>query len=393
MKGLRVLHVIGGGDTGGAMTHLLPLLSALRRAGCDAQLLCLGRGGLAEEASRRNLPVSVLPMARAWDPSILLPLRRVLSRGPGDQASLRGEAADWDVVHTHGMRANLPVRLAVRARRRRPCVFTTVHSDLGLDYRSSLLARVYRGIDRITLPGVDTVICVSEALRSLLVERGYPSRRLITIRSGIESRDGQPVPRTLRGPDAAPPRVGTVTRLVPVKDLGLMLEVAARLRRTFAAIEVEVVGDGPERDRLYTEAGERGLDGVVRFAGRLDDVRQALAHMDVYLVTSLFEGGMSMSVLEAMAAGIPVVTTAAGGVAEAVQDGVTGFVVARGRDRDGLASSLAERVAALLADSDLRARMGAAGARRIREEFSVEHAAAATLRAYRRCLAAHGRPE
>ena len=62
MRGLRVLHVIGGGDSGGAMTHLLPLLSALRRTGCDVHLLCLGEGRLAEEASLRGLPVAVLPL-------------------------------------------------------------------------------------------------------------------------------------------------------------------------------------------------------------------------------------------------------------------------------------------------------------------------------------------
>ncbi|MBN1629989.1 MAG: glycosyltransferase, partial [Thermoleophilia bacterium] len=97
--GLRVAHVIGGGDTGGAMTYLLPLVAALRAEGCDARLVCLGGGGLAEEAAARGLPCKVLPMAAAWDPRVLPGLRRALTRGL------------WDVVHTHGMRANFPVRV------------------------------------------------------------------------------------------------------------------------------------------------------------------------------------------------------------------------------------------------------------------------------------------
>ena len=422
MRRLQVLHVIGGGDTGGAMTHLLPLLSALERADCDPYLLCLGEGGLAQEASRRGLSVSVLSMVNAWDPSVLIPLRRLLVRGPAGLEALRAggiagpapRAIGWDVVHTHGMRANLPVRLAVRGRRHRPCVFTTVHSDLQFDYASPHLARFYRGLDRATLSSVDTIICVSEALRSLLVERGYPAERVTTVHSGIESpQGGAPLPAASMEPASASesvvapghasgpviadsperrtrPRVGTVARLARVKDIDLLLEVAALLRRTIPEVEAVVVGDGPEWARLQTQVETRGLDGVVRFAGRLADASSVLAEMDVYLVTSVFEGGVSMSVLEAMAAGIPVVTTAAGGVAEAVKDGETGFVVTRDQERGALAAALAARAAALLADAELRARMGAAGARRVRELFLVERTAAATLRAYRRCLAARG---
>jgi len=184
--------------------------------------------------------------------------------------------------------------------------------------------------------------------------------------------------------------VGTVARLVAVKDIDLMLEVAELLRRTHPEVEVVIVGDGPDRGRLEALAAGAGLAGVVRFTGRLENVGSVLGGLDVYLVTSVFEGGVSMSVLEAMAAGLPVVTTAAGGVAEAVVDGETGSVVARDQERGALAAALAERAAALLDDPALRARMGAAGARRVRDHFTVEQTAARTLHAYERCLAARG---
>jgi glycosyltransferase involved in cell wall biosynthesis len=418
MRGPSVLHVIGGGDTGGAMTHLLPLLSALRRAGCDVHLLCLGEGGLAEEALRRSLSVTVLPMDRPWDPSVLRPVRRLLAGGPADLEALRARGAvagpepagrigrpRWDVVHTHGMRANLPVRLAVKGRRRRPCLFTTVHSDLRLDYASPHLARFYQGLDRATLSSVDTVICVSDALRSLLRGRGYPAGRLLTVHSGLElpaddaaaAVEGAEVALVAAGggaemawPSGAGPRVGTVARLVPVKDIDLLLEVAGLLCRTTPGVEVVIVGDGPEQARLEARTQAQGLEKVVRFAGRVDSVAQVLADWGVYLVTSVFEGGVSMAVLEAMAAGIPVVTTAAGGVTEAVRDGETGFVVSRDQARGALAATLAESATTLLRDEELRSRMGAAGAKRVRELFTAERAAAATLRAYERCLAARG---
>ncbi|NLV71959.1 MAG: glycosyltransferase family 4 protein [Actinobacteria bacterium] len=422
MRRLHVLHMIGGGDTGGAMSHLLPLLSALERAGCDVHLACLGEGGLAEEAGRRGLSVVVLPMMDARDPRVLGPLRRLLEAGPEGmpaagvvaRPTLHVGAARWDVVHTHGMRANLPARLVMKTVRRRPCVLTTVHSDLRLDYSVAGVARAYQEIDRLTLGGVDRVICVSDALRGLLAARGYPAERLVTVRSGLEgltgyakglaaARDPADVGRPGREPtpadsdtapvDGATPRrlrIGTVARLVAVKDIDLMVEVAALLRRTHPEVELTIVGDGPERERLEALVADRGLSGRVRFVGRLSDTGSLLAKLDVYVVTSVFEGGVSMSVLEAMALGLPVVTTAAGGVAEAVVDGETGYVVERRDGRGALAAALAERAAALLDDPALRARMGAAGARRVRSGFTVEETAKRTLRVYERCLVGRG---
>lgn len=168
---MRVLHVIGGGDTGGAMSHLLPLLSALTSAGHDVHLACLGGGGLAEEAERRGLPVTVLPMSGAHDPRVLAFLRRLLAGVTGTAAA--GTRERWDIVHTHGMRANLPVRLVIERSSRGPCLLTTIHSDIRLDYDSPLLAQAYEVLDRGTVRRVDALVCVSESLRSLQIGRAH----------------------------------------------------------------------------------------------------------------------------------------------------------------------------------------------------------------------------
>ncbi len=152
-------------------------------------LLCLGEGGLAEAAKSRGVPVrraaheERLGYFRAPSPAPGSGRGAVVGCGrPGPP----GYAAAWDVVHTHGMRANLPVRLAMSRGRRRPCLFTTVHSDLLLDYASPALARTYQALDLATIRLVDTIVCVSDGLRTLLVERGYPRDRMVRIRSGIE---------------------------------------------------------------------------------------------------------------------------------------------------------------------------------------------------------------
>lgn len=392
-EGLRVAHVIGGGDTGGAMTHVLPLLAALRREGAEAGLICLGQGGLVEQAEERGLPVEVLPMAHRWDARVLGRLRALLREG------------DWDVVHTHGMRANLPLRLAaLTGFRRRPCLLTTMHSDVLLDYTSPALAGTYSFLDRVTTPVVDTVVCVSGALRDRLQQRGYDASRLGVIHSGVEVSEAEgssvegseaetpevpsaPLPAPW-GREAAGGRrcVGTVARLVPVKDIGLLLEVARVLAERMDDLQVGVAGDGPERERLQQAAETAGVGGTVVFLGEVRPVTPFLRGLEVYLMTSESEG-LPLSVLEAMSVGVPVVATDVGGLSEAVEHGVGGYLVPRRTDRRAMAEELAGYVEELLGDEDKRRRFGEAAARRARAEFSARSAARAHVRLYRRCLA------
>jgi hypothetical protein len=169
------------------MSHLLPLLEGMREEGADARLLCLGEGGLASAARSRGLPLRVVDMTHPWDARALPGLRAALGAGPE-------EGRSWDVVHTHGMRANLPLRLLLaRSRasrisrradpgarvRRRPCLVTTVHSDIAGDYPPRQAA-AYRLLDRATLPLTDLTIAVSADL-----ERRLPARRRFAGRSAV----------------------------------------------------------------------------------------------------------------------------------------------------------------------------------------------------------------
>jgi glycosyltransferase involved in cell wall biosynthesis len=375
LSGVRVLHVIGGGDTGGAMSYLLPLLTALRAQGCDAHLVCLGGGGLAEAAAARALPHTVIPMSRSWDPRSLTPLRGSLVWDESGR--------NWDAVHTHGMRANLPVRMLLPTLRPRPLVFTTVHSDLALDYASPLKARGYLALDRLTRNAVDGFCCVSAPLARALVARGAPAARVHVVHAGIEMDDLVSLPR----PDGtAPPTIGVVARMVPVKDLGLLLDAAALVAREVPHARLVMVGDGPERAALERRAAEPDLSGRVSFLGHVTPARPLLAGFDVLALSSESEG-LPISVLEAMAAGVPVVATAVGGLPEALQDGVSGFLVQRTGDRAASAAALAARLTAVLSDAALRARMGKAGKRRVMEDFSSEAAARSMIAIYERTRA------
>jgi glycosyltransferase involved in cell wall biosynthesis len=377
MTYVRATHVIGGGDTGGAMAYVLPLLHALRAAGCEAQLLCLGEGGLAETAAEQGLPVEVLPMRGSWDPSVLPGMRRHL-------LSERGK-----VVHTHGMRANIPVRAILGVQFSRPAVLTTIHSDLALDYASPAKARAYVALDRLSAGVVDGFCCVSAELADRLVERGVDRSQVRVVHPGIDPEAMPPY----AGPSEAPTEgggeagvVGTVARQVEVKDIGLLLEAAVHLRKSRPGVRVVIVGDGPAKAAFEQRSKELGVDDIVRFTGEMRPVWPAFEEFQVYALTSLSEG-IPISILEAMWMGLPVVATAVGGIPEVVEEGVTGYLVSRTADRTATAKDVAERMARLLADADLRARMGAAGHERVAREFTTDAAARTTIRFYERVLA------
>jgi len=348
------------------MAYLLPLLTALRTRGCDARLVCMGEGGLADAATTRGIPCEVLPMQSAWDPKVLPELRRHIVRG------------SWDVVHTHGMRANLPVRAIISVMRRRPSLFTTVHSDLALDYDGRSKSRAYVLLDRLSWPAVDIFFCVSAALAAVLHARGVPEARIQVIHPGIEASCDRITATT--------PTVGTVARLVAVKDICLLLEAARLVRERVPGLRVTVIGDGPERPRLEALSSQLGLDDAAQFLGEVRPVGPALREMQVYALTSLSEG-VPLSALEAMCMGLPVVATAVGGVPEMLEDGVSGFLVPRQKDRGLTAQALADRITTLLTDADLRTRMGEEARRRAAEGFSPAAAAIRTLRCYQRVVA------
>jgi glycosyltransferase involved in cell wall biosynthesis len=178
--------------------------------------------------------------------------------------------------------------------------------------------------------------------------------------------------------EATRPTLVTVCRLYPVKRVDRFLRIVAMLTPRIRGLRALIVGDGPEQAALDSLARELGLlPDTVEFLGRRDDVPAILAAADVLLVTSEHEGFPNV-ILEAMAAGRPVVTSPAGDAPLVVQDGVTGYVIA-GDDLE----AAARRVAELLASSTLRRTLGEAGRRRAEAHYSHQGLAERLLMTYR----------
>jgi glycosyltransferase involved in cell wall biosynthesis len=173
-----------------------------------------------------------------------------------------------------------------------------------------------------------------------------------------------------------PDRIVVVTRFAPPKRNDLLVEAFALIRRTRPQAELHIVGDGPDRATLERQIGELGVDGAVRLLGSRDDVPELLSRAACFVLASDYEGS-PLAVIEAMAAGVPVVATGVGGVPELVADGETGFVVP-----PGAASALAAAVEAVLSDPARARRLGAAGRVIARSRLSQERMMSDLLRLY-----------
>jgi glycosyltransferase involved in cell wall biosynthesis len=160
--------------------------------------------------------------------------------------------------------------------------------------------------------------------------------------------------------------VGSVANLHALKDHATLLRACAKLMPRWPALTVVIIGDGPQREALAALAGTLGISDKVRLAGRLAPTPGLHRLLDISTLTSLHEG-FPNSIIEAMAAGRPVIATAVGGVVDAVRHGETGFLVPAGD-----AVALASAMESLLANPNLRKRMGAVGAARARAEFAAD---------------------
>ncbi len=236
----------------------------------------------------------------------------------------------------------------------------------------------------------DHVLVNAEAVRTALVQQGYQASRISVIRNGIDvSRFQDPTDtaknRIAFGFPATSLVVAAFARLNHLKGIEYFLEAAAILRPRFADARFLIVGDSiSESYRLELEkrAADLGLGDRVVFAGFRSDVAELLREVSVSVLPSLAEG-LSNVVLEAMAAGVPVVATAVGGTPELIEDGVSGLLVPV---RD--AQALSRAIGSLLAEPGRRQAIGQAGRLRARQYFSLEAAVLETERLYERLLLA-----
>lgn len=367
---MKVIHLISGGDTGGAKTHIHYLLSGICKS-IDATLVCFSRGDFSEEAEELGIPTVVM------EGGILSTIRRL------KQMIKDG---GYDIIHSHGAKGNFIASLI-----RHDCgipVVTTVHSDPKLDYLGRPLAGiVYGNLNAYAMRRSDYLVGVSGSMRDLLIERGFKPNRVFTIYNGVdfsvkpENSDRLAYFREYgMHIDEDSVVVGIAARLDPVKDVATLIRGFARAAETCPKLRLAIAGDGQETDALKKLADELGLSGRVCFTGWISDVNSFYAALDINALTSISET-FPYAITEGARAGLATVSSRVGGVPMLIIDGETGFLF-----EPGDCELLGKRLAQLAEDAQLRRKLGDAIYEKAHSEFSVEATTNRQLQIYAEVL-------
>ena len=376
---MKVIHLISGGDSGGAKTHVLSLLQNLNKT-ITAQLVCFRDGPFAEEARAMGIPTMIC--------------------GGNNIPHLRRELADYireggyQLIHCHGSRANM-IGALLRGPTGLPVV-STVHSDYKLDYMGRPFARLTFGaINAWALRHLDYRIGVSDAMVDLLIDRGFPPDRFYAIYNGI---DFTPAPSQgdrlayLRGLGADVEEnsvvVGIAARLNPVKDMSTLIRGFAEGHKSCPRLRLVIAGDGEERQKLEDLAKELGVEKEVTFAGWISGgMDRFYSALDVNALTSLSET-FPYALTEGARFHLATVATAVGGIPYLIDQDVNGYLFTPGDWQ-----TLGRYLAALGNDDALRHEMGEKLYEKASSKFSIQSTVDTQLHIYEEIIRRHNRPK
>lgn len=374
---MKVIHLISGGDSGGAKTHVLSLLQNLGRT-IDVDMVCFMEGPFSQEAREMGISVEVYPGFNVFH---TLHLLRHKIRDGG-----------YDIIHCHGARGNM-MGAMLRKSTGLPVV-TTVHSDYRLDYLGRPFSRfTYGAINTYALRKLDYRIGVSDAMVDLLISRSFDPDRLFAIYNGLDFT--LPPPAMSRadyfrsvGLEAEDDSVvvGIAARLNPVKDVATLIRGFAKARETCPQLRLLIAGDGEEMSMLKSLAAELWVDKFVCFAGWISDTNTFYQALDVNTLTSLSET-FPYALTEGARASLPTISSRVGGVPYLIDHGVNGLLF-----QPGDSDELARHLAALAEDATLRKHLGQRLHQKAVKEYSLEATIGRQLEIYETILRRRARP-
>lgn len=353
---IRIAHIVGQLGVGGMEKLIVEFARHACRERFELSFVSLGeRGIVADEIEQLGWPVETMSAPAGFRPAMIFRMANWLRR------------QHINIVHTHNTR---PVIYGAPAARLAG-VDAVMHTRHGQQYGAT---RAQIRSLRLATRLVDQVACVSEDSARLAEQVGIPRRKLQTIPNGIDLSRFAHV-----GPQPLGPAV-MVARLSPEKDPANLLRAMAIVANAEPNLKLEIAGDGPCRPALQHLAGDLSLHNRVRFCGEVSDVPALLARASMFVLPSLTEG-ISLTLLEAMARGLPVVATRVGGTAEVVDDGVTGLLVPPASPE-----ALASAMLRVYRDPQTARAMGLAARQRVCDSFDVRRMVARYEALYVDCL-------
>lgn len=368
-----VLHAIETSGPGGAERTLISLVERLDRNRYHPIICLLSEGWLNAQLKSRGFETVIIPQKRGLHGGWLIQLVKFIKR------------RHIDLMHTQEFAMNTYCSIA-SAIIGIPIVTTVQGKNYYADRWRRRLA--YRFVSRQS-----RMVAVSQDIKRYLASQvGIQARRVATIWNGIDpaafrgNNGGRAAVRNQLGLEERQPVIGTVGNLYPVKGHVYLLEAMALVVQERSDAVCLIAGRGQLEGRLRDTAAKLGIERNVRLLGFREDTPALLHAMDIFVLPSLSEG-LSLALLEAMAASKPVIATEVGGNPEIVLDGGTGFLIP-----PRSAAALAEKILGLVKDPELAHHLGRSGQMRVEQEFSVTTMVQKYQDLYRRCWGHAGGP-
>lgn len=355
---MKVLHLISGGDSGGAKTHIFSLMKGLRGK-AEAKIICFIRDTFYVEAVEHGIDIEVYPQKSRSDMSVVTKLSAEIKRG------------QYDMVHCHGARANF-IGMFLKKHISVPMV-TTVHSDYQLDFKGNFYKNlIYTTLNKIALKKFDYYICVTDSFKEMLVSRGFSPSKIYVLYNGIDLEEEQDITpkeaffQRYHIPYQGQMVVGIAARLDKVKDHETFLKGAAHAVKENSDMLFLLAGDGEEKAHLQSLVDEYELNNHVYFLGWVKDKYSFFNAVDVNVLTSLSES-FPYVILEAASCKKPTIATDTGGISHMIVNGVNGFLFPVGDDK-----TLARDLLTFYENRNLCREFGEEIYQTVRDNFSAE---------------------
>lgn len=357
---MRVLHLISGGDSGGAKTHVITLLTKLQKE-IDLQLICLSEGALYDEAVKEQINVTLFNQKTRLDFRVFRKIIHLIQDG------------QFDILHCHGARANF-VSMFIRRKVNIP-IITTVHSDYRLDFNHSVYKKIiFTYLNKLGLRKMDYYLSVTQKLKDALVEEGFQEAKIIPIYNGLpivgDAKDYSEM--------QDPMIFGCATRLVPIKGTEILLKAIneCKLSGHIVYAKIAGVGEANYTKMLIDYVSEHHLEDQVEFLGFVKDMDGFYKSIDVNILPSFTEG-FPYALLESGSRGIATIASKAGGIVEMIEDQKTGRLFEVG-DYKGLADILIDLITGKQSASEI----GASFRADIKDRFSDDAMVEEHIRIY-----------
>lgn len=365
---MKILHIISGGDTGGAKTHVIGLLKELQKT-ISVDLVCFMESAFTKEAKNQNIHLDVFKQRTRLD---LSAVKKVIDK-------IKSE--NYDVIHCHGARANFNA-LMIKAHCKNPIV-TTIHSDYRLDFQGDLFKKlVYTSVNAVSLRFIDYYIGVSPSFQTMMVGRGFPENRVFSVYNGVADEDvacmskedflkKHHIPYT--GTEIF---VGIMGRLHPVKGHGVFLEAAHRAYKEDHRLRFLIAGDGEEEEKIKDLIQKFNLSHVTHLTGFVSNPYDFFNAIDINTLTSYSES-FPYVILEGALCKKATISSNVGGIGDLITDGLTGYIFSMDDSK-----TLSNKMVELALSKEKRSQLGEELYKKVRDRFSTANMAAQHIKIY-----------